>query len=165
MIIVTGEPVRDRQVEGRDQRPRIVLPELFLETGICSFVRGQRLLELTERPVVGAQAARRHQGMRVVFSEHGTLFLEDDGVEFPCLFEAPLRPQHVCDVEPEMQGLLVVGAELVGPEGFQPAGQAQTGLEVADLPLVPHPVDEQLTGPRVVALLAFQRNFASGECM
>ena len=36
-------------------------------------------------------------------------------------------------------------------------GQAETGLKLADLPVVPHPVDEKLPGPRVSALLSERR--------
>ena len=41
----------------------------------------------------------------------------------------------------------------MGPQVLQPLGQGQAGLELAVLPLVAHPVDEQLAGPRIVALL------------
>ena len=65
--------------------------------------------------------------------------------------------QHVGDLELQVKGLLVVGPELADPQFLQPPRQGQAGLELAELPLVAHPVDEQLTGPWVIALLGLGR--------
>ena len=110
----------------RDQRPRIVFAELVLETLIGLLVQGERLLEFTERVQVGAQPVRGDERVRVIGPEHRTLPFQHVGVQFARVTEPALRPQHVGDVELQVQGLRVVGAELVGPQGLQAAGQAQS---------------------------------------
>ena len=59
-------------------------------------------------------------------------------------------------MELQVEGLLVVRPEMMVPQVLQPAGQDQAGFEFAVLPLVAHPVDEQLTGPRIVAFVGLE---------
>ena len=47
----------------------------------------------------------------------------------------------------------MVGSEMLSPEFVETVGEAEACVELAVSPLIPDPVDEQLTGPRVIALL------------
>src|ERR1017187_8206961 len=117
------------------QGPRVFLAELLLETLVGLPVRGQGLLELAERAQVGAQSPRCDQGVRVVGPEHGPLPLQDVGVQVARVAETALGPQHVGDLELEVQRLLVVRPNLgvVDPEILQAPRQAQARLDLAVL--------------------------------
>ena len=147
-----------RQVVRGSQGPRVVLAELLLEALVGLPVGSQRLPVVPDGAQVGAQAAGSHQGVRVIRSQGGALPFQDIRVELEGLAEPALRPEHIGDVKAQVQRLLMVGSELGGPEILQPMGQAEARLELTVLPLVPHPVDEQLPGPRVVALLGDGRS-------
>ena len=107
------------------QRPRVVLAELLLETLVGLPVRFQCRLEVAQRTQVGAQPVGRDERVRMIGPEHRALPFQHVGVQIAGIGEAALGTQQVGDVELQVQGLLVVRAELMRPQVLQPPGQDQ----------------------------------------
>lgn len=116
-------PKRAGQVVRGGHGPRIVLAELILEAFVRLLIQDQCRLEVAQRAQVSTKAVRRHQRVRVIGPERSPLPFQYIGVEVPGISEAALGTQQVGDVELQVQGLLVLGAELVDPQILQPAGQ------------------------------------------
>ena len=60
-------------------------------------------------------------------------------------------------MELKVQRLRMIDTELTNPEVLQPPSQVEASLIFTVLPLITHPVDEQLAYPRVIAFVGLGR--------
>src|SRR6266702_4498123 len=94
----------------------------------------------------------------MIWLKPAPLLVQNGGIELTGLTETALRSQHVRDMETQVQPLRVLLAKSLGPEVVEPVGEVEALFEVAELPQVPQPVDQQLASPLLIAFFRPGRN-------
>ena len=97
-------------------------------------VEVERVPEPAKGAQVPAEASGGLQGVRVVCPKDFPLCEQHLGVEVMGCFEAPLRAQHVSDLNPQVKGLLVARPNCLRPLLLQSLPHLQRRLQVASFP-------------------------------